>query len=319
MRDGAVAVAGVAVVCPPGPRWTATGARIPPPAGWFDHRTELGARGYKYLPPAQQYLLAAGRRAMADRKPDQDDFATQSWGVVVGTNSAVSSLHAAMDRTVVASGSNELSPMVTPYFSVNLAGGRLAAEHRLNGYHLTVTSPRTAGLEAIQVAGRALALGRARWLLIGSTEEVLAAGEPGAADSESGAVALVVHRPQSATEDGVGVCRVRTSFLPPASVASAEGMRDAAVVVDRMLAGLGLSRGAGAAFVAVLDSSPVGSAVAAAIERWRAPVLPAATGCLEPLIQVATALSTPSETTVVLSAAAEGNLALALVNPPGRR
>ncbi|HET6213066.1 MAG TPA: beta-ketoacyl synthase N-terminal-like domain-containing protein [Micromonosporaceae bacterium] len=279
-----------------------------PTAGWFDYRRELGARGYKYVPPAFQYLLAAARRAMADAMGCGDGFPAEARGVVVGTNSAVSALHAAMDRTVVASSAAELSPMVAPYFSVNLGGGRLAAEHSFKGFHATLTTPRVAGLEAIAVAARALALGRARWLLVGATEEALDPGDPAVRASESGAVALVVRR----GDGGPGHCRVRTRFIPPGTAAATARAVVAAALAD-VVAGYG-----DPPIVAVLDGSPVGRAVAAALdERGRVKVMPAGAGCLEPLAQVAAALVGAAEPTVVVTAAAEGNVAVALVTPQG--
>ncbi|HZM83223.1 MAG TPA: beta-ketoacyl synthase N-terminal-like domain-containing protein, partial [Candidatus Limnocylindrales bacterium] len=224
MSGAALMITRCATVLPPEPRWARDGTRTSPP-GWFDYKTELGPRGYKYLPPALHYLLTAARHALAD--------GVGAAGVVLGTNSAVSALHAAMDRTVVQSHSAELSPMLAPYFSVNLAAGKLASEHRLTGFQLTLTSPRIAGLEAIQVAARALAMGRASCLLIAATEAAPDPAEPGADRGEEGAVVLVA-RPlsnvdasgagvrstagsagSSAALSGGGTCRARTFFVPP--------------------------------------------------------------------------------------------------------
>ncbi|MFD0444511.1 beta-ketoacyl synthase N-terminal-like domain-containing protein [Streptomyces rhizosphaericus] len=162
-------------------------------ADGFDFRTALGRHGYKYLPAASQYFLAAAKRALAQAGPDAlAAVGPEERGAAVGTNSAALALHHTMDRTVTATGAGDLSPVTAPYFSINLFGSRLATEHDLKGFNLTFTSPRVAGLEALQTGQRALATGRARRLLAGATEEALPEGEPGADTSEAGAVALVL-------------------------------------------------------------------------------------------------------------------------------
>jgi 3-oxoacyl-[acyl-carrier-protein] synthase II len=294
-----ITVTGTAAVLPAGP------ARAT--ADWFDYRRELGPHGYKHLPPAVRYLLAATRRALAATRPAEPGDAPppERYGMVVGTSNAVAGLHAAMDRTVVATGSADLSPALAPYFSVNLGGGRLAAEHSLKGFHVTLTTTRVAGLEAIEVAARALALGRADTLLAGVTEEVLDPAEPGAPCSESGAVMLVVRRPVPGAEHH-GRCRVRTAFMPPPATASAGRVLAAAITA---VGGRGDHP-----VVAVLDSSRIGEAIRAELGE-RARLRPAGAGCLAPLAQVAATLRDATKPTIVISAAAQGNLAVALVTP----
>jgi 3-oxoacyl-[acyl-carrier-protein] synthase II len=280
----------------------------------FDYRTELGPRGYKYLPPASQYLLAAARRAVADAGDSLASVAEESRAAVVGTNSAASSLHAVMDRTVIETSAQDLSPATAPFFSINLFGSRLATEHALKGFNLTITSPRVAALEALQIGGRCVALGRASWLLVGATEAALDGAEPGARTSETGAVALVLESVDAVAVRGNqpwGRCRVRTAFLPPAAAS-----RDrAAELVYAAFAIFGATH----PVRAVLDGSPVAEALAMAIADATGTEVDrgkAGAGCLEPLTQVAEALTAPS-VRLVITAAAEGNVAFALVTPVG--
>ncbi|MDW6062477.1 hypothetical protein SAZ11_36190 [Streptomyces sp. FXJ1.4098] len=109
----------------------------------FDFKTALGRRGYKYLPTASQYFLAAAKRALADIGQDDPLVAVDAErrAAAVGTNSAAASLHDAMDRTVMETGAAELSPVLAPYFSINLFGSRLAMEHELKGFNVTFVSP----------------------------------------------------------------------------------------------------------------------------------------------------------------------------------
>ncbi|MFE1935881.1 beta-ketoacyl synthase N-terminal-like domain-containing protein [Streptomyces sp. NPDC059474] len=315
-------------------------------ADGFDFRTALGRHGYKYLPAASQYFLAAAKGALAQAGPDAlEAVGPEERGAAVGTNSAALALHHAMDRTVTATGAGDLSPVTAPYFSINLFGSRLATEHDLKGFNLTFTSPRVAGLEALQNGQRAIATGRARWLLAGATEEALPEGEPGADTSEAGAVALVLEPEAAARSRGaaaLGRVGVRAFFLPPRVAASAEGAERAAVLLRDALDALGHRPDQPLAVTAVLDGSPVGEAVAAALEEQvlegqvldvqvldeQAPGgrtavgkperVPAGAGALEPVARVAAALGAPAgHLHAVVTSAAEGNIAVCLVTPSG--
>ncbi|MDX3233764.1 beta-ketoacyl synthase N-terminal-like domain-containing protein [Streptomyces sp. ME19-01-6] len=288
----------------------------------FDFKTALGRRGYKYLPTASQYFLAAAKRALADIGQDDPLEATcaERRAAAVGTNSAAASLHDAMDRTVMETGAADLSPVTAPYFSINLFGSRLAMEHGLKGFNLTFVSPRIAGLEAIETGQRALAAGRARWLLAGATEQVLAEGEPGADTSEAGAVALVLEPAAAVAARGgraYGRVAVRSFFLPPAVAAAAHGAERARALIDGALEALGRFPGRPLPVTAVIDDSPVGEAFAAALGE-RAEYVPAGAGCLEPVARVVAALAGGAgPARLVLTAAAEGNAAVCLVTPAG--
>ncbi|AGP57562.1 3-oxoacyl-ACP synthase [Streptomyces rapamycinicus NRRL 5491] len=298
-------------------------------ADGFDFRTALGRHGYKYLPAASQYFLAAAKRALAQAGPDAlAAVGPEERGAAVGTNSAAVALHHTMDRTVTATGAGDLSPVTAPYFSINLFGSRLATEHDLKGFNLTFTSPRIAGLEALQTGQRALATGRARRLLAGATEETLPEGEPGADTSEAGAVALVLEPEPAARSRGVAVLGrvgVRSFFLPPKVAASAEGAERAAALLRDALDALGHRPDRPLAVTAVLDGSPVGEALAAALDEkalggWtlagEPERVPAGAGALEPVARVAVALGAPDgHPHAVVTAAAEGNAAVCLVTP----
>ncbi|WP_275559494.1 beta-ketoacyl synthase N-terminal-like domain-containing protein [Streptomyces sp. 5-6(2022)] len=300
-------------------------------ADGFDFRTALGRHGYKYLPAASQYFLAAAKRALAQAGPDAlEAVGPEERGAAVGTNSAAVALHHSMDRTVTATGAGDLSPVTAPYFSINLFGSRLATEHDLKGFNLTLTSPRIAGLEALQTGQRALATGRARRLLAGATEEALPEGEPGAGTSEAGAVALVLEPEPAARGRGVaalGRVGVRSFFLPPKAAASAEGAEQAAALLRDALDALGHRPDRPLAVTAVLDGSPVGEAMAAALDEkalggralaGKPERVPAGAGALEPVARVAAALGAPDgHAHAVVTAAAEGNAAVCLITPGG--
>lgn len=315
-------VSGIGVVTPRGgrPQDAARAARDAGPApadGWFDHRTRLGPRGYKYLPPASQFFLAAAKEALADAGDEPDRGPGELRGAAVGTNSSAAALHEAMDATVLTEGAGALSPVTAPYFSINLFGSRLATEHGLKAFNLTVTSPRTAGLESIEAGARAVAAGRAHWLLAGATEDALAAAHAGHGQSERGAVALVLEPLEAVRARGgpaYGHCRVRSMFLPPHAAAEPDGTDRARRLIGSGLELLG-AHTPPVRVVAVLDDSPVGRAVAGALGP-DAERVPAGAGALEPLVQAAGALAGLAGPVLVVTAAAQGNLALALLTPP---
>ncbi|MEU8827229.1 beta-ketoacyl synthase N-terminal-like domain-containing protein [Streptomyces sp. NPDC048636] len=293
-------------------------------ADGFDFRTALGRRGYKYLPPASQYFLAAAKRALAAAGPDAlEATEPERRGAAVGTNSAAVALHRAMDDTVTGTGAGGLSPVLAPYFSINLFGSRLATEYDLKGFNLTLTTPRVAGFEALRTGQRAVAAGRARLLIAGATEEALPEGEPGADTSESGAVALLLEPAASVAARGgraLGRLGIRTSFLPPQLATAADGADRAAALVRDALDALGHRPDAPLTSTALLDGSPVGEAVAAALEEitedGKYERIPAGAGALAPVARAAAALDgDPGRAHAVVTAAAEGHLAVCLVTP----
>ncbi|MET8012189.1 beta-ketoacyl synthase N-terminal-like domain-containing protein [Streptomyces sp. NPDC005271] len=301
-------------------------------ADGFDFRTALGRRGYKYLPAAAQYFLAAAKRALAAAGPDAlEAVGPEQRAAAVGTNSAAVALHHAMDRTVTGTGAGDLSPVTAPYFSINLFGSRLAIEHDLKGFNLTLTSPRIAGLEALRTGQRAVAAGRARRLLAGATEEALPEDEPGAERSEAGAVALMLEPAAAVAARGgraLGRLGVRSFFLPPHLAAPDQGAERTGALLRDALDALGHRPGTPLTVTAVLDGSPVGEAVAAALEEktfrgafgdgkdGRTERVPAGAGALEPIARAAAALDgPPGHAHAVVTAAAEGNTAVCLVTP----
>lgn len=295
-----------------------------PAESWFDHRARLG-RGYKYLPPACQYLLAAARTALEDAGRAAEDPlapAPELRGAVVGTNSAVAALHAAVDETVRREGASALSPMSVPYFAVNLVAGRLSAEHLLKGFNLTVTSPRAAGVEALHLAALELAAGRAAVTLAGAAE----APDPRAGDAEpeSGA-ALFVLRPGGGPVPADGtVLRTVLRFVPPPALAAAEGRRRARDSVRRALDGLGAGAPVPDEVELLADPSPLGDVVADALRSWCADRVPVSTrwsgaraGALAPVVRLASRpLPAGAGRRLVVTASRAGNVALATAHTP---
>ncbi|MGF1662367.1 MAG: hypothetical protein ACFCVG_07825 [Kineosporiaceae bacterium] len=190
-------VLGVGAVGPVPPELAGTAAAAAAsgaaPTDWFDHATVLGPRGYKYLPLPSQLSLAAGRRALSG--VDLEAVPSTSRSLWVAASTAAASLHEPMDATVRSRGADLLSPLGAPFFSINLAAGRLSSELLSHGGATTYTTPGTAGLDALAGAVRMTDPRRATGHVLAvvlAVEVAPPAGEPGAEPPESGAVALVL-------------------------------------------------------------------------------------------------------------------------------
>ncbi|MFF4500676.1 beta-ketoacyl synthase N-terminal-like domain-containing protein [Streptomyces sp. NPDC001401] len=302
-------VLGLGVVLP-GADKPADARTVPdtPAPGWFDVVTALTGRGYKRLPTACQYLLAATRNALDDAGDPQEAVPAERRGVVVGTNNAGMALMEDQDHSILEEGADAISPITAPYFAMSLFASRLAVEHTVHGFTLTTNSPRTAGFDAVQAGARALARGRADLLVVGATEEALPSAEPGAEDSDIGAVALVCARSRGAPDPAAyGSCRVLSAFLPPGV--------EPADVLDDTWAALTADGPRPDRVEAVLDDSPTGRAVSdwLAGKAATVSVSPARPGCLSPMRHLVARLATGDDGPehVVVTAAAEGNVAFA--------
>ena len=292
------------------------GGPEPVQPGWFNARARLGPRGYKYLPPAGQYLLLAARRAIHDGG-GLEHVAAHRRGATVGTNSGLAEVFDTMDRTVVESTADDLSPVTAPYFAINVLSSRLAAEHEMKGFQLTLTSSRVAGLEALETGTRALAVGRCSLLIAAAMEHVLPGRGTGRPASEQGAVALVIESAAGAQARGVrphGRCRTRTVFAPPTATAGPDGRRRVRDLLGPALTAVGAEPGD--PVHAVLDDSGVARAVRAALtDRPVASTVAPGAGCLNPMIRVAGLLAAGAGPALVVVATAEGNIAVTRVAP----
>jgi 3-oxoacyl-[acyl-carrier-protein] synthase II len=291
LSTGELAVHGLGVVAP--------GTDAAPEPGWFDAAAELPGRGLRRLPPASQYLLAAAARAVADAGGRWAGTDRERRAAVVATNNAGAALTEELDRTIIRAGAKELWPSLSPYSTMSSFAGRLSIEQGITGFTLTVNSPATAGIEALQIAARAVAVGRAATVLVAATEETLSPAQSAGRASQTGAAVLCC----SAAGPRYGTCRARSAFLAAA---------DCGPVLARLLGEDPPDR-----IEAVVEDSAIGAAVARWLDRvpgCEVAVVPVHGGCLTPLLQVAARLAEEHPAPVrraVLAASAEGTLALA--------
>jgi len=245
---------------------------------WFDTAAVLGRRGYRHLPAVARLVLAAGRSALAALPEGVLDAVEPvrrtAW---VATSAAAADVHAPMDRVVRDEGAELLSPLGAPYFSLNLAGGRLSTELVAHGGVTTFTTPGTGGLDALAAALTAVRRGATDLALVVAAETAPPPGEPDHGVTATGAAALVLTR---AAGDGPAVRVTRTRWRTGGAAAAIAHLRgdapdvhlvlgadpardlDAALVERAVVA-----PGAGvlAAFAAVVDACERGAGAVVAL------------------------------------------------------
>ncbi|MEU7136593.1 beta-ketoacyl synthase N-terminal-like domain-containing protein [Streptomyces sp. NPDC046261] len=321
MSADALVVTGIGVVGPWGhdpSRLDLDGDRPHDPTdSWFDVAAELGPRGYKYVPPSCRYLLAATRRALADAGDLWHRVPEARRGMAVGTNNGIATLIDTMDETITGPGAARLGPATAPYFSINTLAGRVAMDHGIKGWNLTLTSPRTASLEALGAGARAVAAGRSDLLLAGSTEAPPPRRAPGHGACEAGAAVLALEPSTQAAARGAagyGTCRTLSFFLP-GDASGALARRTVDDALTRLLAPDGHDGPPPVRLIT--DPCPVGTALAAHLRHLgaRTRAVPAGGGTLLPLLHVIHALTGQGPPRLVATTSPEGTCALTLVRP----
>ncbi|MFC9897578.1 beta-ketoacyl synthase N-terminal-like domain-containing protein [Nocardia sp. NPDC127579] len=173
----------------------------PDAEGWFNPRTELG-RGYRHLPDAAHYLLAAARQVA----PLLDRPAGDRWGVSIGSAFGSARLHDDIERSVADGQAHLLSPTAAPYFAHNMVASQLSAEYGITGMCLSVHTPGTAGLDAIGLATSALDAARVSRAIVGGFEAPRREAAPG--ERAEGAMVLVLAADAALTADTPALARI---------------------------------------------------------------------------------------------------------------
>jgi 3-oxoacyl-[acyl-carrier-protein] synthase II len=259
----------------------------PAPDGWFDANAHLGPRGHKYWSYATRYWLAAC--APLARRPEAD-AAPSRFGIAVGTNFGAHRTLGELHAEAKAQGSSALSPMSAPNFCINLVASYAGIRHGAKRFNVTLTTPAVAGLDALALAARELRHGRCDVAFAGSAEEGWTAEQPverlegacaalltrGTADSDGALCGEIeLHRPPQMDDNGERrlaawlAKRLRDSMMPAPMVLhicsdTPDALEAAARLFDHA------------------DFRPT--------QRY-AYCLPAAHGCLEPVLALRAAIA----------------------------
>ncbi|MEV7791278.1 beta-ketoacyl synthase N-terminal-like domain-containing protein [Streptomyces sp. NPDC087512] len=241
-------------------------------APWFDPAAHLGRRGWKYLTPATRYLLAAGNEALGRRHDDPPltGAAAERFGVVTGTQYAITRVHRRMDAVLSAEGVRGISPAEVPGFSMNTPGSQLAISAGARAFSVTLTNPVTAGLEAVHFAVTALRTGRAD-VVVAAAADQAPEDHGGGGEYDAAAAVVLSARGRAPGTAGVGrplaeVTGVLSRFLPPAPA----GDPDAAALerhAARIAALVPASAATGLLVVAPPAATPLALAVRDAVVK----------------------------------------------------
>lgn len=302
-----VAISGVGLVAPGvrGPADLLSEHRADPASDWFDPVAQLGRRGWKYLPPATRYLVAAARQALTDVGAPAN-HRPEDIGVCCGTQHAVNSLHARLDEVISREGTAGLSPAELPGFSVNHPASHLAITLGCRAFSVTLTNPVVAGLDAILFSTAALMRGRARRVLAVATED----SAPGYATG--GAAALVLDR---ATSSPMGLIRGGLSRFVPVDGHGMPDLRAVDTAVHRIRELAGSQEGAHFLWCGPEPAAPVDvaihdrlSAVETVVPGHRLPGADARFGAVSGLMRLVAAVMAGAGPRVVVAVSGTGHV-----------
>ena len=331
MNDPAVCVTGIGPVSTEGIGMASLGeidlelpgAGWPRPIDGFDPSTYLGRRGWRHLPPATWYGVAAAHLAAEDARIATTYEEGLRTGVVVGTNFSTYATVERLDQSVRAEGVAGISPLEAPYFCANLPASHISLTLGYRGFNVVLTDLLVAACASLLVATQALHDGRADRVLAGGVEGVppeAGSAVLGPVADEGAACLFLLEREHSASDRGARV-RIRLTggrqlFVPSRrrSPAEIDALLHPALdnTCPRLPHQLRVFTGAGDRF---------GQDVVDSISRWRwaragttelRSQAGAPQGCVTPLLALSSWLARPQSDSRLLYAAvgSEGQIVL---------
>jgi 3-oxoacyl-[acyl-carrier-protein] synthase II len=136
----------------------------------IDYKELLGIKGIKYFTNATKMALAGTKFSFSHAM--MEDTETDRGGVILASN-LLSIHHAAeFDRKSSLDGLNSVSPMSSPTLLLNAPSSQIAILHNLSGYNTTISSGRTAGIDAIEYAYSKISKGEMDFLIVVGVEEL---------------------------------------------------------------------------------------------------------------------------------------------------
>lgn len=133
---------------------------------WFDAEQYLGRRGHKYFSRGTKLWLSA----IADLAAPEN-ILPEECGIALGAMHGGSATLDILQEQIRSGGVGELSPSFAPNFCQNLIVGQASKKLGMRRFGVLLTTPYTAGLDALEIAARELSSGRCRFVLSGAVEE----------------------------------------------------------------------------------------------------------------------------------------------------
>jgi hypothetical protein len=153
---------------------------------WFDADRYLGSHGHKYLGRAARYFLAAVSELQANGALAA--HASESVGMVVGTNYGALDVHASILHDFKSGGLAGLSPRYVPNFSINLLAAYPSIKYGYKAFNITLTTPWSAGLDGLIQGAWAVSRRHASAVIAGAAETP----DPSSSGRRHGALATLL-------------------------------------------------------------------------------------------------------------------------------
>jgi 3-oxoacyl-(acyl-carrier-protein) synthase len=138
----------------------------------FDAVPYLGKKGLRYLNRCTRMTLAAAGLALKDGNFTIEPENEEEVGVILATNLGVDGFIRDMERIVFTEGADFLSPLVSPFCSINAIAGQVSIRMKPKAFNITVPSGFTSGINSILMAKNLISSGKARVVMVGGAEEL---------------------------------------------------------------------------------------------------------------------------------------------------
>lgn len=138
----------------------------------FDATPYLGAKGLRHLNRCTRMTLAAAGLALKDGDFSITPQNEEEVGVILATNLGVDDYIREMERVVFTEGADALSPMMSPYCSINAIAGQISIRMKPKAFNITVPAGFSAGISGLILAKNLISAGKAEIVMVGGAEEI---------------------------------------------------------------------------------------------------------------------------------------------------
>lgn len=132
----------------------------------------LGTKGLRHLNRCTRMTLAAAGLALADGGFSITPQNEEEVGVILATNLGVDGHIREMERILFTEGADALSPLSSPFCSINAIAGQVAIRLKPKAFNITVPAGFTSAINGLILARNLVASGRAAMVMAGGAEEL---------------------------------------------------------------------------------------------------------------------------------------------------
>jgi 3-oxoacyl-[acyl-carrier-protein] synthase II len=132
----------------------------------------LGTKGLRHLNRCTRMTLAAAGLALADGGFSITPQNEEEVGVILATNLGVDGHIREMERILFTEGADALSPLSSPFCSINAIAGQVSIRLKPKAFNITVPAGFTSAINGLILARNLIASGRAAMVMAGGAEEL---------------------------------------------------------------------------------------------------------------------------------------------------